>query len=77
MVKTKKQFAVYDSDTSVTLNQGQGHKIWYEVADPKQGFNNAKFEKLCLKSVHEKANNIFFGSNQQKCQLSPLNMCES
>ena len=31
----KKQLAVYDSDTRVTLNQGQGHQTWYELVDPQ------------------------------------------
>ena len=37
----KKQLAVYDSDTPVTLKQGQGHQIQYELVDPSQGCNNA------------------------------------
>ena len=50
----KQQFAVYDSDTPVTLKQDQGHQTWYELEDPKQGYNNAKFEKKsCLNSVRE------------------------
>ena len=58
--QTKKQFAVYDSNKSVTLKQGQGHQTWYELVDPKQGYDNGKFEKLCLNSVCEKANNKVF-----------------
>ena len=58
--ESKKQFAVYDSDTSLILNQGQGHQTWYELVDPKQGYNNAKFENLCLKTVSEKANKKVF-----------------
>ena len=69
-----KQFAVYDSDTPVTLKQGQGHQTWYELEDPKQGHNNAKFEKPCLNSVCERANNKVI-ANQETCQLSPSNMC--
>ena len=46
--KSKKRFAVYDSDTSVTLQQGEGDQTCYELADPKQGYNNAKFEKPCM-----------------------------
>ena len=34
--ESKKQFAVYDSDTPVTLKQGQSHQIWDELVDPKQ-----------------------------------------
>ena len=40
----------------MTLRQGQGHHTWYELVDPKQGYNNEKFEKSCSNSVHEKAN---------------------
>ena len=35
--KSKEQIAVHDSDTPVTLKQGQGHQTWYELVDPKQG----------------------------------------
>ena len=31
--KKKPQCAVYDSDTSVTLKQGQGHQTWYDLVD--------------------------------------------
>ena len=41
---------------TVTLKQGQGHQTWYRLVDPKQGYNNAKFEKACLDSVCERAN---------------------
>ena len=50
-----KQFAVCGSDTPVTLKQGQDHQTWYELVDPKQGHNDIKFEKPCLKSVLEKS----------------------
>ena len=29
--KIWKELAVYDSDTYVTLKQGQGHQTWYEL----------------------------------------------
>ena len=32
---SKKQFAVYDSDTPVTLKQSQGQQTWHEPADPQ------------------------------------------
>ena len=51
--ESKKQFAVYDSDTPVTLKQSQGHQKWYELVDPKQGYNNAKFGKPYSNSVCE------------------------
>ena len=38
----------------------QGCHIWYELEDPEQGYDKAKFEKSCLKSVCEKANNKVF-----------------
>ena len=33
--ESKKQFAVYDSDTPVTLKQSQGQQTWHEPADPQ------------------------------------------
>ena len=42
------------------LKQGQGHHTWYELADPNQGSNNAKFEKPHLNSVRERANDKVF-----------------
>ena len=53
---TTKQFAIYDADIRVTLKQGQGHQTWYELENPNQGYDNTKFEKPCLNSVREKAN---------------------
>ena len=41
----QKQFAVYDPHTPVTLKQGQGHQTCYEMADPKQGKNDAKLQQ--------------------------------
>ena len=52
----KKKKATYDSDTTVTLKQGQGHQFWYELVDPKQGINRAKIERPPLNSFFEKAN---------------------
>ena len=45
--------------THVTLEQGQGHQTWYELVDLKQTYDNAKFEKLLLNSIHKKASNSF------------------
>ena len=39
------------SDTPVTLKQAQGHKIYHENGDPKQGYNHAKFETWCFNGV--------------------------
>ena len=43
--------SVYVSDTSVTLEQGQGHQPWYRLTDLKQGYYQAIFERHCLKSA--------------------------
>ena len=72
----KKKFAAYDSVSSVLLKKGQGHQTLYELVDPKQGYNNAKFEKTCLNIVHEKASEKFL-SNQETHQSSPLTMFKS
>ena len=50
-----KQYAVYDSDTHVTLKQDPSHQTWYDLVHPKQGYNNAMFEKPHLNNVHEKS----------------------
>ena len=47
---------MYDSDTPVTLKEGEDHQTWYDVVNPKQGYNNTRFEKPHLNSVCEKAN---------------------
>ena len=75
--QTKKQtyilFAVYESDTPVTLQQGQGHQTWYDLVDQKQGYHNAKFENLA-QTVSMKKQTIYIFCCY--CHLSPLNMCE-
>ena len=56
------------------LKQGQGLQTRYKLVDPKQGYNNAKFEKPRSNSVREKANDKSF------CQIrihQSLYMCES
>ena len=42
------------TDIPVTLKYGQGHQTWYELVDPKQGYNLAKSEKPPLNSVCQK-----------------------
>ena len=79
--ESKKQFAVYDSEKPVTLKQGQGHQTWYELVEPKQGYNNAH-----LNSVHERANNKVFvrsgNINYLPCKMhsqltqSPISLCQ-
>ena len=66
--KSKKQFAVYESDIPVTLKSGQGHQTWYEFLNPEQGYNHTKFEGLLLNCLPK--------SKQSFCHirkhLSPL-----
>ena len=67
-------FAVYISDTTVTLKQSQGHQTLNDNVDPKQGYNHAKFERSCfINIVREKAKI----QEEEICQLSPLNMCDN
>ena len=74
--KIKKQITVYNSDTPVTLKQGQGHQIWHKLVKPKQDYNNAKFEKPHIDSTPNKPM-IKFLSIQEKRQLPPLITCKS
>ena len=50
------QFAVYISDTSVTLKQSEGHQPYNDNVDPKQGYNHEKCERSCFNGVQEKTN---------------------
>ena len=66
------QFAVYISDTPVTLKQSQGHQAWNENVDLKQGYNHAKFERSCFNSVRKKRQHfkVFFkGDNMSIISL--------
>ena len=49
------QFAVFISDTPVTLKQRQGHQNYNDNVDSKQGYNHAKFERPCFNGVWGKA----------------------
>ena len=51
-----KQFAVYISETPATLKQSAGHQTYDGNSDPKQGYNNAKFESSCFNGVRNNAN---------------------
>ena len=70
------QFAVYISDTPVTFKQSQGHQTYNDNVNPKQGYNHAKFERTCSRSVKEKGNVKGF-SNKEICPFSPLTMCKN
>ena len=58
------------------MKQGQGHQTWYDLVDPKEGYNNANFEKPRLNGVHEKVNNKDFVKSENISFL-PINMFES
>ena len=72
----KTHYAVYVSDTPVTLKQSQSHQSWNESVNPNQSYNHAKFKRPPLNSAQEKEN-VTFLSNQGTCQSSPLSMCKS
>ena len=42
----------------MTLKQGKVHQTWYELQDPEQGYNYAKFERSPKNSVRQKVNVI-------------------
>ena len=50
----------------VPLKYGQGYQTWYKLLEPEQGYNHAKFERLPLNSVRQKANIKFFCQKQKK-----------
>ena len=57
------QFAVYISDTPVTLKQSQDHQSYNANEDAKRGYNHATLEKFCFNSVCQKVNvNVFVKS---------------
>ena len=62
-------FAVYISDTPVTLKQSQGHKT-YTNPDPKV-ISMQSSKALTLMVSYKKPM-----SNKEICQLSPLSMCK-
>ena len=53
----------------MTLKQGKGHQT-YEMVDPKQGYNHAKFARPLLNNVPKKAHDKVF-SQIRTHQLSP------
>ena len=65
------QFAVYISDTPVTLKESQGHQTYNENVHPKQGYNNAKLERPALDSVYQKANVKDFVKSENMSIISP------
>ena len=59
-----------DSDTSMTLKQGQGNQIWYESVDLMPNYNHAKSERLHLHSVEEEPTLKFLQNQEQINYLS-------
>ena len=55
----------------MTLKQGQCHQTWLKLVDPKQGYDNAKFEKSHLNSVCEKGNNKGIVNSGNTSIISP------
>ena len=49
------QFAVYISDTPVTLKKSRSSNQNGHV-NPKEGYNHAKYKESCHNSIREKAN---------------------
>ena len=56
---------VNDSDIPVTLKQGHGHQPWFELLDPEQDYDYAKFEKPPLSSVCQKTTFKFIKSENE------------
>ena len=54
--QTNKTFAVYVSDTRVTLKQGQGSQALHVNVDLDRGYNHAKFDRSRFNGVQDKAN---------------------
>ena len=74
--ESKKQFAVYDSDTPVTLKQGQIIKPGMNWKTQSKVIILQSLKNLA-RTVSLKKANIKLLSNQKTCKLSPLSMCKS
>ena len=61
----------------MTLKKSQGHEMWYELVDSKQGYDNAKLEKTSLEQSLKKQMIKVFVKSQNMSILSHLNMLES
>ena len=46
--------------THLDLETGQGHQTYNDKVDPRQGNNQAKFERSCFNGVREKPIHLFF-----------------
>ena len=61
----------------MTLKYGQGHQTWYELPDPVQGYNYAKFERPSLNSVRQKANVEVIFVKTENTSIISTDMCKS
>ena len=43
------------NDLPETYKSGRGHQTWYELVDPKHGYNRTKFGRPASNSIHQKA----------------------
>ena len=67
---------------NVIFKQSQGHETWNDNVDPKQGYNQAKFERSRDNGVREKGNvkGVLFVCFFFKCEnmsIISLNMCKN
>ena len=58
---------------SCDREKGWGRQTLYELLDPEQGSNDAKFERCSLNCVHKKANINRHRLSHKTHHLSPLN----
>ena len=56
--ESEKKLVVYDSDITVTLKQGQGHKTWYELLDSKPVYIITQSLKDLPKTVSAKKTTV-------------------
>ena len=68
----KVQFAVYVSETPVTLEQSKGQRAYDENVDPEEGYNRAKFERYRFNSLREKGNVKGFFFKRGNMSVIPL-----
>ena len=73
--ESKKRFAVYDSDTPVTLNKVKVVKLDMHWSNPSKVVTMQSLKEFPF-TVSAKKPMLKFLS-KQKTQLSPLNMCKS
>ena len=68
--ESRTKFAVYDSLHACDLKTRSRSSNLLLICGPKPGYNNTKFEKPHLNSVHDKANNNFFNKSGNVSMIS-------